>query len=459
MIMDSCRGVPIAVFPPLPQQYDPMSKKGALFEPNHPRHWARPCLSTIWLLTFLITAAAQSQNLPKQELLDEMVVQLNEDDAGVVASIDRNIDFTRRGQSYSAASRTDDVCNMQHFVLRLTNENNGKSSKYAVLLDRQTNSAPFKPKELLATINVLHVDADGSPRAYHPEDPHGKGVCELRSKSEGTYSVNGICALDNFASGGIKVFAGARKLDASELEQRWKIFWPLINEKRLNSADARATQGVKPKKDYYLFHWKERDLTVFFKRGIIPATSEGYPCTFGTSAAFPGYFVAATTLLNSEEHVTATDFAPKECKADLYLNAERIPFFVLPGGYVGNIKVGDAVIAHAKIRGEDRLVFGIIGDAGPLHKFGEGSIALIQGLLGKRGEAVMNARTLNSLDIGKDSNITVTILALGGTKELLNGDYSHEHIEKVGKELFAKWGSDKPLQRLNSCRAQAKTSP
>jgi hypothetical protein len=80
-------------------------------------------------------------------------------------------------------------------------------------------------------------------------------------------------------------------------------------------------------------------------------------------------------------------------------------------------------------------------------------------LLGKRGEAVMNARTLNSLDIGKDSNITVTILALGGTKELLNGDYSQENIEKVGKELFAKWGSDKPLQRLNSCRAQAKTSP
>src|ERR1044072_9574467 len=91
MIMDSFRGVPVAVFSPLPQQYDPMSKKSALFEPNHPRHWARPCLSTIWLLIFLTTA--QSQNLPKQELLDEMVVQLNEDDAGVVASIDRNIDF------------------------------------------------------------------------------------------------------------------------------------------------------------------------------------------------------------------------------------------------------------------------------------------------------------------------------------------------------------------------------
>ena len=222
------------------------------------------------------------------------------------------------------------------------------------------------------------------------------------------------------------------------------------------SASASAVAAIKAIKDYYLFHWKEKNLTVFFNQGIIPATDRGYPCTFGPGAPFPGYFVAATTLTNAQVQQAHSELAPKECDPSRYINAEQVPFFILPGGHIGEAKVGDIVIAHARIGNEERFVYGVIGDAGPAQNFGEGSIAFIQELLGTRGEPVMNSAALNALDIGKDSNVTVAILILGGTKELLGGDYSRDNLEKIGKEQFAKWGKADPIQRLKSCIKQAK---
>jgi hypothetical protein len=98
----------------------------------------------------------------------------------------------------------------------------------------------------------------------------------------------------------------------------------------------------------------------------------------------------------------------------------------------------------------------VCGGAGPAHNFGESSIAFIQKLTGNRDEPVMNSAALNGLDIGKDSNITVAILILGGTKELLGGDYSRSNLERVGREQFRKWGAANPDRRLKSCIAQAK---
>lgn len=427
---------------------------------NNKRTWIARLLAGVYCLLVgcLGPVSAPAQGLPEQGQLNQMVMQLNEDDAGVTASIDRNIEFSRRGASYGAGSRTDDACNMQHFSLRLTNERTKKSNTYAVLLDLQGETS-IKPKQLLALTRVIHVDADGSPRAYHPEDPTGKGTCEFNRKPDQGYSVQGVCALDHFSSGGIKLFNGAKRLLGAELERDWKTFWPLIRDHVLGSARANASPAVKVANDYYLFHWKEQNLTAFFKQGIIPSTEQGYPCTFGPGAAFPGYFVAATTLTNAREQEFSPDVAPRECRPSRYINAEQVPFFVLPGGHVGDAKIGDIVVAHAQVSGEERFVYGVVGDAGPAQSFGEGSIAFIQELLGKRDEPVMNSATLNRLDIGKESNITVAILILGGTKELLSGDYSRNNLEKVGKEQFALWGAANPERRLKSCIAQAKTNP
>lgn len=404
------------------------------------------------------TVPAHVQTLPDPNVLQQMVSQLNDDDAEALVSVAPSLEFQRRGKSYSAGSRTDALCGMQHFSLKLTNEKTRTSNSYSVLLDPQPDGARINPKEFFIVTRVIHVDADGSPRAYHPEDPTGAGTCEFQRKTDGDYAAQGVCALDNFASGGIKVFNGARKLGGSDLVQQWHAFWPQIRDRAVTSAGVRANQ-INLNHDYYFFHWNERKLTAFFKRGIIPSTSDGLPCTFGPNAPFPGYFVAATTLRNTIQQSDAVPIAPRECNSAAYINAERVPFIVLPSGRIGQAGVGDLVIAHARIGGEDRFVYGVVGDAGPIQQFGEASVALIQRLLGQTGEPVMNSAALDSLDIGVDKKLNVTVLVLGGTKDLLHGDYTPANIERVGRQQFESWGSGSPERRLNACISQAQVNP
>jgi hypothetical protein len=408
------------------------------------------------LTVFIIPALVQT--LPDPDVLEQMVSQLNDDDAEALVSVAPSLEFQRRGKSYSAGSRTDARCGMQHFSLKLTNEKTRKSNSYSVLLDPQPDGGKTNPKEFFIVTRVIHVDADGSPRAYHPEDPTGAGTCEFQRKADGDYVARGVCALDNFTSGGVKIFNGPRKLAGSDLVQQWHAFWPQIRDRTVTSALVRANR-IKLNHDYYVFHWNERKLTAFFKRGIIPSTSDGLPCTFGPNAPFPGYFVAATTLRNTIQPSDAVPIAPPECNSAAYINAERVPFIVLPSGQIGQAGVGDLIIAHARIGGEDRFVYGVVGDAGPIHQFGEASVAFIQRLLGQAGEPVMNGAALESLDIGVDKKLNVTVLILGGTKDLLHGDYTATNIERVGRQQFESWGSGSPERRLNACIAHAQVNP
>ncbi|MES1154940.1 MAG: hypothetical protein ABUL48_00775, partial [Pseudorhodoplanes sp.] len=56
----------------------------------------------------------------------------------------------------------------------------------------------------------------------------------------------------------------------------------------------------------------------------------------------------------------------------------------------------------------------------------------------------------------RTNGASMNILAFGGTKALLRGDYSKENIERVGREEFAKWSGGASTRRLNACAAQAK---
>lgn len=61
-----------------------------------------------------------------------------------------------------------------------------------------------------------------------------------------------------------------------------------------------------------------------------------------------------------------------------YVNAETVPYFVLPGGQYKHlgIKLGDI----AAVRYNGKVAFAVFADVGPRHKIGEGSIALAQEL-------------------------------------------------------------------------------
>jgi hypothetical protein len=400
-------------------------------------------------------ACANAQDIPPRELLDKIIPQLQQP-------------LTPAKFSFRALpGAVDDICGMQNFEMVLQREDNKEPpNKYSVWLNPQSDGAHVIPRQILALISRLAVDADGSERAYHPEDPYGTGVCERRAGLGGQPVLKGVCALDTFNSSGIRVFLEtqrARLIDANKsprettpsLADSWTAVWPLIRGRSLKSYDLKSVAADAPS-GYNLFYWKKRKLTALTKRAIIPSTHDGYPCIRGEESRYPGYFVTATTL-------TRPSVArPDGCAPERYIDAATIPFFVLPGGNFGQIEIGDIVIGYFKSGSIERVAFGIAADAGPIEQFGEGSVAFNQILLGKTAQFVMNVRDVYALDIDsellKRENATLSILLLGSTKKQLKGNYSRENIEKIGREELTHWnGSDKGLtQRLNACIARAK---
>ncbi len=397
----------------------------------------------IFLYPFLLAfiPAAHAQGAPPPDLLKAILRKLE------VRPAPTAIVFKPRALDAKAG----DVCRMQPFDMLLTRSGRPVRS-YSVLLDRQQNGSAPKPRQILALLTRVTVDADGSPRAYHPDDPEGAGTCRRGRDANGREKLDGVCALDQFASGQTHIFRGADKLGRKELVREWKDLWPLIRERKLKSFDLETLAGPNVPKGYYLFYWRERNLTAFFKKYIVPSDNDGYPCVHGPESPYAGYFVAATTL-NHDAPARADGCAPAR-----YIDAETVPFFVLPKGGFGNIGIGDVMIARLKHNGADRLVYGIVADAGPPHQLGEGSVALNAALLGKTGQTVMNMRDVWALDIDGPA---VAVLVLGGTKQLLKGDYSRNNVEAVARGAFARWSGDRqdPLRRLDACMAQAKVNP
>lgn len=347
----------------------------------------------------------------------------------------------------STPSAPGNACPMQPFDMVLT-RNGDPVRTYAVMLDRQANPAAPAPKQILSVITRVAVDADGSARAYHPEDPEGAGTCTLSPGRDGKPYPRGICALDKFSSGRMQLFNGDERLTKDNLVREWKDIWPLIRDRKLKPVDLRSLEPAAPD-GYYFFHWRARNLTAFFKRFIVPQSKDGYPCLHGAESPFAGYFVAATTL-NHNAPARADACAPAR-----YIDAETIPFFVLPKGGFGDVRIGDVMVARMTKGGIDRTVFGIVADAGPPGQFGEGSVALNAALLGKADVPVMNMKETWALDI---EGPPVTVLVLGGTRGLLKGDYSKRNIEAVARAEFARWGGADPMRQLSACTSAAKVN-
>ena len=105
-------------------------------------------------------------------------------------------------------------------------------------------------------------------------------------------------------------------------------------------------------------------------------------------------------------------------------------------------------------------MFGFAAETGPPGQFGEASYAFARMLRNDIPDMPMNVVDVYKADIDpawlRANNASLSILALGGTKELLRGDYSKENIERVGREEFAKWNGGANTRRLDACAAGAK---
>jgi hypothetical protein len=394
------------------------------------------------VVLFISTGSGMAQDLPPN--LKAIASQLGKKRATSVV-------FASTGQTTAPA------CGLAPFRVTLTRGPN--STSYSVLSEPGDQ---VRRQTIFAVTDGLAADADGSPRAYHPEDPTGTGKCELNPGRNGALVPSGpACALDQFTSGSIAVFTGTTPLADKSLKEDWLQFWSLIRNHKLPSHDLAEVLGESFGYHYYFFYWKEKDMSVFFKDENFQRTAGGYPCIHGQASRYAGYFVSATTLKHDTDHpgaevATPAEIAPPECLALRNIDSETTAFFVIPGGTLGDATIGDVVVARLKrkVGGKDvyTYAYGVAADEGPISKFGEGSALFNQKLLGKSGP-VMNVHGLNALDFDQAN---VAILILGGTRDLLKGDFSQSNVESVAKTEFARWGGNaEPTTRLEACAAVA----
>jgi hypothetical protein len=350
-----------------------------------------------------------------------------------------------------------DRCGMQSFDMTLSRET-GAKHKFCVLSEKGSAQA----RNVFASTSGLAADADGSPRAYHPLDPAGKGECKLTVDLKGNIVVSDsrICALDTLPDGGVRAFRNRKEVAPVTLGSDWTKFWTLISTRKLASIDLQDATGIDFGDHYYFYYWKEEDLTVVFKDENIRRTAQsGPPCVRNDKSAFSGYFVSETTLKHQNDvpgaEAAGVEIAPPECHALRNIDAEAVPFFVIPGGALEGAAIGDVVVARVVDGPKQALVFGIAADAGPIGKFGEGSALFNQLLFVENPKPVINNAKLDNLDQDR----AVAILILGGTGQQLNQDYRRENVEKVAKAAFAKWGMEKnldPVDRFDACVPGAK---
>jgi hypothetical protein len=356
------------------------------------------------------------------------------------------------------APAPDPACGLQAFGMTLA-KGTSWQRRYAVLADGAS------PKEMLVRITRLSVDADGSERAYHPDDPSGRGVCTRVKGRDGKEKLAGICALDAFSSGGLRLYrettrvplmteADGQNAFNPDFDREWKSIWPQIRDRKLKAFTLESLTTRSVPAFYYLFHDQARRTTALLKNNIIPTDRAGYPCLRGPESRYPGYFVAATTLQTSGAKPRADGCTPSS-----FIDAESVPFFVLPHAAIGGVGIGDIVIGHLKTAQGERLVYGFAADVGPPGQFGEASYAFARRLRADLPEMPMNVVDVYKADIGSSwlsaNGASLSILALGGTKALLRGNYSKENIERIGRAEFTKWNGRKGARRLNACVAQA----
>ena len=387
---------------------------------------------------FLLHAAAVSlaADVPPPDILNSIIQKLN----GGAAPTRTAVSFVPQ------ASPADATCRMQPFELRLIQ--NDKVRSYSVLIDPQSGN-DVKPHQFFVVLSRMTIDSDGSPRAYHPQDTNASGTCQVARRDDGSPVMQGICALEKFVDGGMYIFRDADTLSGNDAASAWADIWPMIQSHKLKSIDMRAVAGPNVPPGGYLFYWDDRRLTSTFQDIVVPKDSAGYPCVQGSESTYPGYLVAATALKSPGPP------RADRCPSGNYLDSETVPFFVLPNRGFGDVQVGDIMVARVNDHGIQRIVYGLVGDSGPGGRLGEGSIALAALLSGKTGPFI-NIRQIWDLDV---EGRAISILILGGTRNLLNGNYSRGNIDTVARNEVARWANGNVYDRLDACTAAATVNP
>jgi hypothetical protein len=320
------------------------------------------------------------------------------------------------------------------------------------ILGEPVSETDNQPKVMLIRLNTLAVDADGSHRAYHPEDPYGN-----RCQGPADDPASGICAVDSLSSAEVKVYEHSQRVPQNSGKPpkpnpafitAWKSLWSDISARKDNWVDLHPYFGDKTPENARLYYSKQTDRAVTFDAAIIPF-KDNFPCQHDDSRR--EYFVAATT---KPETAARPDGA---CGTADYLDAMTTPFIVLPGAFQ-QLKIGDVAIGLAIIDNTERVVFGVVGDRGPSQQIGEASIAFAQKLRGT-SDVIKNTHQADALQLETGKHVTMLgVLVLGDTASKFGSDYAPENIERVAKAALDDWSAGN-AGRLKACMSIATPNP
>src|SRR5215813_4710488 len=177
------------------------------------------------------------------------------------------------------------------------------------------------------------------------------------------------------------------------------------------------------------YHPTNDGLALDYKKNGYPwaivFVSRSRPYIQGPTDPAPGFYVSKTSL---------EDKTKNETDPTRYVNAEKVPYIVLPAGAMraGNVKLGD--LAAVINRRNGKSAYAIFADIGPRTKLGEGSIALAKALdinkTPKRG--------------GPAADVIYVVFPGSGNGRPLPLD----EINRKGAELFTAWGG---MDQIDAC--------
>jgi hypothetical protein len=298
---------------------------------------------------------------------------------------------------------------------------------------------PLKRQALFAK-RRLQVNTDGAENSYHSD--------RINADDRSVGAVNILC------NANVKLYpqtwwsflrrpepVKCYKSDGVSVEPRYIEIY-----KAINSAGWKPAEGYRIEFNWNILAKRESD-SVWLLRMFEPDR----PCVNPS-----GFFVSKTKLAH---------YAPKDqCDQRAYLDSNEEKAIVLPQHWFADwasqgadrwasFLPGDVVVAHRAAEGSqpEAWVFGIVGDSGPLQKFGEATMAFNWQLQRKSGSIREKIRTYKEalmLDTDMLKPQEIPLLVLERTAPALGGNYSPDNVEKKAKEEFARWGGE---ARFKAC--------
>jgi hypothetical protein len=147
----------------------------------------------------------------------------------------------------------------------------------------------------------------------------------------------------------------------------------------------------------------------------------GTPVLQGPNDPAPGFYISTTSLQNTTK---------KRTDPTRYVDAETIPFFVLPSNATFGAELGDFGLVINSTNGKSCGC--IFADSGPKGSIGEGSIAL--------------AKALGVPSSPKNGGTGHGIVYVVFPKTKGNWPINTDEIKVKGEELFKTWGDTPRLK-------------